>query len=205
MEILKQKKFLNGKREFYLDDDKTIKVKFSSFSKTNEETIELFNLEDKFERIVYREIKYLIAFVPMFLIGCKFLYDAFIFPDVFPFAVSGLFLIPAALSLVYFFVLQQDQIIIRYYQSSDAALLIWNNRPNNKECAEFVSRLVETIKKLKLNPKLDNEKKLEIYSRYLEFLTDEKVLSEKEAKQIFDRTAKRMKKEASSSVVSLVQ
>lgn len=205
MPSLTQKKLFNGKREFTINDGKSITSKYSSISSANEETIELFKLDIKYERIVYRELKYLVITVPLLLIGLNFLYDAIHFPDPVPYAIAGMFLIPGAISIFYFFICQQDQIIIRYHQSQNAALIFWRNRPNKEEFDIFIAELITETKKQTIDPNLNYRQKLEIYAKYLEFLANENVLTEQEAQKIYDRTENRLKKESSSSVVSLVK
>lgn len=204
MKTLIQKKLLNGKREFELIDDKHLRVKYSSVSKSNEETVELFNLEDKHERIVYREMKWAVIAAPLCLLGFKFGYDAIKFPDAFPIFIAAAFLFAAAMAIVRYVVVQQDQIVIRFHQTQNPAVVFWNCKPTKEEFGDFVNELTSAVSKLRVNPNLRPEEKLDIYLRHLRFLCDESVLSEHEAQEIYDRTALKMLNKE-NTVVSLVR
>lgn len=201
----KQFRFFGGTRKYQLIDGKQLKTTFSKLSGKNIEIVELYSLENKYERIVYREIKWVLAAICTALITCKFAYDAFIFSDPFPVNFALFFATFTAILVAVYFINHHDQLVFRLYQSSDPGLLIWATKPTEEEAIRFADNLVKSIDKLKVNPNLTLDKKLEIYANSLSFLCDEEVISEKEAEQIYERTRKRFEKLSKGSVVSIAK
>lgn len=201
----KQFRIFGGTRKFELIDGKQLKTTFSRLSGKNIELIDIYNLENKYERIIYREVKWIILATFTALITCKFAYDAVIFPDPFPINFALFFAALTATLVVIYFINYHDQIVFRLYQSANPGLLIWASKPSESEALKFADDLVSAINKLKINPNLSPDKKLEIYSNSLSFLCDEGVISEHEAQQLFERTRKKMERTNKGSVVSIAK
>ena len=201
----KQFRIFGGSRKYELIDGKQLRTTFSRLSGKNVELVELYNLENKYERIIYREIKWLIVAICTGLLACKFAYDAIVFPDPFPTNFALFFSVLTGALVAIYFINYHDQLVFRIYQSSEPGLLIWATKPKETEAISFADSLVSAISKLKVNPNLTPDKKLEIYANSLSFLCDEDVLSEKEAEQIFERTRKKLEKSSKASVISIAK
>jgi len=201
----KQFRFLGGIRKYELIDDKQLKTTFSTLAGKNIEVIDLYQLDNKYERIVYREIKWVLAALFTALITCKFIYDAVIYTDDFPVNFALFFFALTATFMVAYFFNHHDQLVFRIYQSSDPGLLLWATKPNENEATNFADVLVKRIDRLKVNPNSSPAEKLEVYGNSLSFLCDENVISEKEAEQIFERTRKKFERSSKGNVLSIAK
>ncbi|RMG59751.1 MAG: hypothetical protein D6717_01105 [Gammaproteobacteria bacterium] len=104
------------------------------------------------------------------------------------------------ISLIFVFVYtykSYDKIIFKRWQDDVPVFFIYNNNPDRDSFHDFYSQLTEKIRKTRVNPKLSAPQKLEVYSKHLQFLVDEDVISPQEAKDIYERKRMRMDMEKS--------
>jgi hypothetical protein len=200
-----QRRVFGGSRTFELVNPRQLKITFKRLSGSNIELIDLYNLDLKYERIVYREIKWLVLAVIAMAMVVMAGYTAYDNASTAPLGTAILFG-GISIALICLFIHRgQDQYVFRVYQSDEPGLLMWANKPSLDAATAFADHLVELINKQRLDPRMSDEDRLEVYANHLGFLVDEEVLSEKEAEQIFVRKQKRLAKASSKRVVSLVK
>jgi len=206
-ERLLQKRLIIGRRIFEIFDGKEISVSFKNLTKSSESTIRIFDLDPKTERIVRKELSWLIAAVVFTLLSVTGLIEAIEKMALNESLFTLVFLIPGIMCWFNYLQKSYDMIIVKYYNNGEPALYFWNNKPNKSEFERFIQNLIELINNLKVDPRLSPTRRLEIYSQYLQFLCDEDVLSSTEAEQILNRKKKKMKATVvnKDNVVSLVK
>ncbi len=185
-------------------ENKEINVRYASIVSSNEETISLFDLDPNFIQIDHREIKYLLFGVLLFLSSIPIFVNAYNLrePGVTMFALF--FIIPALFCFIEYFRKSFKQVIVKYYNNGENAILFWLNSPKKEDYEKFINELVDRINSVKLNPRLSISEKLEIYFNNLSFLVDEKVITEEECNSIMNRTENNINKQT-ADVVKIVK
>ena len=200
-----QKKLLHGKRELEIFEDKQVKVYFSTLTNIAEETISIYDLDEHYDRVLYRDLKWIIASVLSLIVSLKFFFDAISLMELFPVRPGMGFFLLALIFLGIYLYRHQDQIVFKFYKTEQPAIVFWNNKPDIQTFKGFIDELVTLIKKTRTNPNLTINDKLDIYLEQLSFLVDENVLSPDEAEKIFIRTKNRLEKKSNNNVVKLVK
>lgn len=70
---------------------------------------------------------------------------------------------------------------------------IFGNRPNQAEVEKFCSNLCKTIESIRYSEELSNKKMADILTRHVEFLSEQKVLSDDEVRAALTRIENRTK------------
>jgi len=203
MKTIEQKKFMFGQKKIEILDKGRVRVTHSSFRSKNEEVFNLFDLDNETDRYLNRPISYLIVGGLLCIPSIPFFIDFAKNPDHVPLFMTLIFLIPAIICIQQYYYKVIDIIVYRFHNNGNAAITLWNHLPSDKDVNSFIETLSSEIKSLRLNPKLDNSQKLEIYKSNLEFLADEKVITENEAISIYKRTKKKLDGEEKVKLFSI--
>jgi hypothetical protein len=200
-ESIEQTKFLRGKKIIEIKNNNQVRVSFKSFSGSNEETFNLFDISHDTDKYFNRPIGFLITGCTITLITLILLVASIDKPSNI-YGTIPFFIIAIICFYQYYFKLV-DIIVYRFRGNGQVAFSLWNNNPNSNDLNAFTDILSEKIKSLKIRPGLDNIKKLEIYKDSLEFLLDEEVIFQEEASAIYDRIKEKLTGEDKAKLYSI--
>ena len=197
--VLNQSRFFCGKRKFDLTYEKEVIVQYSTLFRKEKYTVSIFELDHKPVIVRYKAyhwfgfatifayfwLTYLGSYIPIFE-------DSSAHGRLF-------FIIPTIICIVLYKVKSYDLISINYYQTRDPALLLWENNPSDAAYENFIELLTEEIKNTQISPEISDEDKLQIYSKHIDFLVSEAIISETEAREIMERLINKIQFNQSSS------
>ena len=184
-------------RRTYEIIDKEILITSRTLSSGETTKYQIFDLSDTTVREFKREWGWIVLALLSFVPSISFISDAINLKVSYPLVpAAGFWLVSVAFVLLYLNK-SYDKIIFKRWQNDSGLFVIWNNKPNKEKFDAFYEKLMEEIKKTKVNPKLSSEQKLELYANHLQFLADEDVISGEEAEEIYSRKKKAMDKERS--------
>jgi len=192
MKKIEQKKFLQGRKKVEILENGKVRVTHSSLTGKNAEIFNLFDIDHQFDQYFHRPLKFLLMAAIFSAPSIPFLVETIKNRDLEPFYMSLIFLVPSLICIQQYFYNITDLVVYRFQGNGNAAITLWNGLPNERELSEFTTTLTEEIKSLRIRPDLDNAKKLEIYKNNLEFLLEEKVITQEEAISIYERSKKKL-------------
>lgn len=192
MKLIQKKKLFKGEQIVEIVEEKKIRITYSTLFERKERSVDLFDLDPKFDKYYNRPIGKLITAGVLFLISSPFIYEAVTEASIVALLVSSLFVLPGLLYILIFYYQSADLIILRYRSTGSVAFSLWNNLPNSNEFEAFLNSLMKLVSTPRSNPRLSSEEKLELYLRHLEFLANENVITTSEAQSIYERSKEQL-------------
>ncbi len=204
VESLTQKRFFRNRRIYEIRNNQLV-ISQKSLGKKSEETFDLFDIDQNFDHYLSRPYKW-IFFILIFLAPATFfLFDAIKTKDYSILVSVAFFAVPIAFCLYSFFHNTSNLLIFRNRHTGQAAFVVWNNNPSESELKNFVAELQKKIQSIFINPKSSVEEKLQILGKYLEVFLYEEILSESEAKDIYERSKKKLGANRNATVLSIAE
>ena len=205
MATLNQKRLGHGSQSFEIVGGKELCLATRTLGGANNQTFNLFDLDDKTEEHLHRPLKWIIIGSLILILALPLAINAISTSNGAYLVVSCIPLLAGLICIYQFFARVQHLVVFRYRNSGQVAFVLWKNNPSAEEEGNFVATLVEAISSAIINPRADNTQKLEIYRQYLgSFLADE-LITDEEAEVIFDRARNKLTPESSATVLKLAE